>query len=262
MNEKKVFFKNSKGQKLAALLAMPKNKNPPIIIVVHGFKGTKDYYPMNNHAVGPLIDSGFAVLRIDCRGSGESDMEFKDMTLYTEAEDILTAVDYVKTLAIDKENIGIIAVSMAASAALIAKPKVKTIVFWGPGWKLGLGSYYDQPKYHKMIEEEGVWRVTMKQLPSKKVIKELIAGKELFKQMLTLDLSKDLPKLRDTPTLILRGENDEVTGGTGDEKVVESMGSKLKMIKEGDHNFLDKSSEKDLINETIIWFKEKLKSKN
>jgi len=259
MNEKKIFFKNSKGQKIAALLAMPKEKNPPLIIIVHGFKGTKEHYPMVNNAIQPFLDNGFAVLRIDCRGTGESDMEFKDMTLYTEAEDILTTLEFVKTLPINQDKVGIIAISMSSSVAIIAKPKVKTMVFWGPGWKLGLGSYYDQPQHRKTIKEEGVWHVSLKNIYNrKKILKHLVAGKELFNEMLTLDLTKELPKLSNIPTLILRGDKDEVTGGTGDEKVVKLMKSELKIIKGGDHNFLEPEAEAELIKTTIEWLNKNL----
>ena len=260
MNEKKIFFKNKKGQKIVALLAMPKQEKPPLVIIIHGFKGTKEYYPMANNAVQPFLDNGFAVLRIDCRGTGESDMEFRNMTIHTEAEDISTTIDFVKTLPINQNNIAIIAISMSASAVLIAKPKVKTIVFWGPGWKLGLGSYYDQPKYHKTVEEEGVWYVSLKDPYNReKIITPLVAGKELFKEMTTLDLTKELPKLSKIPTIIFRGEKDEVTGGTGDENVVKLMKSELKIIKDGDHNFLDKKAESELIKTTIDWFNKHLK---
>jgi hypothetical protein len=116
MNEEKITLYNNKNQKIVGLLTFPEVENPPIAIIIHGFKGTKEYYPFVNNSIKPLTDSGIAVLRIDCRGSGESDLEFKDMTITSESEDVLTAIDYVKTLKkIDPNRIALIGVSMGGA---------------------------------------------------------------------------------------------------------------------------------------------------
>lgn len=59
---KKVSFYNKKGQKLVGILDMPKNKNPPIVIMLHGLNGHKTYYEFMNHLAKELPKHGFAVL--------------------------------------------------------------------------------------------------------------------------------------------------------------------------------------------------------
>jgi hypothetical protein len=134
MKEEKVEFYNEKNQKLVGLLTLPENKKPPIVIIIHGFKGTKEYHTFANNSIKPLTDAGFAVLRIDCRGSGDSDLQFKDMTIKSESEDILTTIDYVKKLeTINSNKIALIGISMGASAILMAMKNmtdVKTLIFW------------------------------------------------------------------------------------------------------------------------------------
>jgi hypothetical protein len=253
MKEEKVVFHNEKNQKLVGLLALPENKKPPIVIIVHGFKGTKEYYPFVNNSVKPLTDAGFAVLRIDCRGSGESDLQFKDMTIKSESEDVLTTIDYVKTLDfVNSDNIALIGISMGTAAVLMAmknKPDVKTLVFWGPAWYFNGIRRYDTPKHRKTIKEEGVFYV--KQDFTGRI---MVAGKELFKQINTLN-ARPFMKFVRIPTLILRGSEDEIVGNENDEKATKLLNAEYRIVKKGDHNFIDKDSERELIKLTVEWLK-------
>jgi len=256
MREERVVFYNEKNQKLVGLLSLPENKKSPIAIIIHGFKGTKEYYPFVNNSTKPLTDAGIAVLRIDCRGSGESDLEFKDMTIKSESEDVLTAIDYVKTLDIDSKRIAFAGISMGTAAILMAmkhKPDVKTLVFWGPVWYFNGDSYYDTPQNRKTVEEEGVFYVKQR-LTGKK----LIAGKELFKEITTLDVRPFMQFVK-IPVLILRGSEDEIAGTGRDKEAIKLLNAEYKVIEKGDHNFTDKDSEKELIKLTVDWFKKWLK---
>jgi len=252
MKEEKVIFYNNKKQKLVGLLSIPDKEKLPIAIIIHGFKGTKEYYPFVNNSIKPLTDSGIAVLRIDLRGSGESDLKFKDMTIKSESEDVLTTIDYVKNLKnIDSKRMALIGISMGTAAILMAmehKPDVKTLVFWGPAWYFNGSRYYDTPQHRKTVEEEGVFYVTQGFTG-----KRLVAGKELFKEITTLDI-RPFMKLVKMPVLILRGSEDEIVGTGRDKEAVKLLNADYKIIKKGDHNFTDKDSEKELIKLTIDWF--------
>lgn len=257
MKQEKVTFFNNKGQKLVGLLSLPKHNKPPIAIIIHGFKGTKEYYPFVNNSVKFLTDIGIAVLRIDCRGSGESDLEFKDMTIKSESEDVLTVIDFVKGLEnIDSKRMALIGISMGAAAILIAmkhKPEVKTLVFWGPAWYFNGNNYYDRSEHRKTIEEEGVFYVTQGFTG-----KKMVAGKELFKEMAILDI-RPFMKFVKIPILILRGLKDEVVEIARDKEAIKLLNAEYKLIEKGDHNFTDKESEKELIKQTVNWFNKWLK---
>ena len=41
MLEKRVDFYNTKRQRIVGLLSLPKNRKPPIAIIIHGFKARK-----------------------------------------------------------------------------------------------------------------------------------------------------------------------------------------------------------------------------
>jgi hypothetical protein len=253
VKEEKVIFYNEKNQKLVGLLTLPENKKPPIVVIIHGFKGTKEYYPFVNNSIKPLTDAGIAVLRIDCRGSGESDLEFKDMTIKSESEDVLTAINYIKTLDfVDSEKIALIGISMGAAAVLMAmknEPRIKTLVFWGPAWYFNGSDYYDTPEHRKTVKEEGVFYV--KQGFTGKM---MIAGKELFRELTSLDI-RPFMKFVKIPALILRGSEDKVVGLERDDEAKRLLNAEYKIIEKGDHNFIDKDSERKLIELTADWFK-------
>jgi len=257
MKEEKVEFCNNKNQKIKGLLSLPEKKNSPIVIVIHGFKGTKEYYPFSNNSIKPLTDEGIAVLRIDCRGSGESDLEFKDFTIKSESEDVLTTINYVKKLKnIDSERIALIGISMGAAAILLAmknKPKVKTLVFWEPAWYFKDGSRYDTSESRKTVKEEGVFYVTQGFTG-----KKLMAGKELLQEMSTLDV-RPFMKFVEIPVLILRGAMDEILRVVNDKEAVKILKAEYKIIGKGDHNFTDKESERELIKSTVEWLNKWLK---
>ncbi len=88
----------SKGR-LAAILQLPAiapdaPQKAPLVLVLHGFGGSKD-----GALFKPLADSlqahGIASLRFDFNGHGQSEGEFKDMTVLNEIDDVLKVYDQV-----------------------------------------------------------------------------------------------------------------------------------------------------------------------
>ena len=72
----------------------------PLVIMCHGFGGRMDAFPGGwmqewNDA---LITAGFATLRFDFSGHGDSEGEFRDMTLFSEIEDAAAFLRWVMTL--------------------------------------------------------------------------------------------------------------------------------------------------------------------
>ncbi|MBP2058170.1 pimeloyl-ACP methyl ester carboxylesterase [Lactobacillus colini] len=65
-------------------------------ILFHGFKGTKND-PLIKETANKLWEENVASVRFDFNGSGESDGEFKDMTILNEVADAKAILDYVRT---------------------------------------------------------------------------------------------------------------------------------------------------------------------
>lgn len=97
----------SEGQQLVGTLTLPSGDPAPVVLLLHGFTGTRDELVIPStekgvfaHTAKSLADSGFASLRIDFRGSGESitDFQYEETTFEGQIADAVAAVDYLSSL--------------------------------------------------------------------------------------------------------------------------------------------------------------------
>ncbi len=81
---KHVEIVNKTGNILRGYLDMPENFNGDLVVMFHGFTGNKTEHAKHFLNFSRIISKyGFASLRMDFYGNGESDGEFKDFTMDT-----------------------------------------------------------------------------------------------------------------------------------------------------------------------------------
>ena len=85
------------GIQLSAVLERPDEKPGPLVIVLHGLTSSKDR-PHTVAACRAMREAGFATLRFDLYGHGESGGEFKNHTLYKWIQNTLTMIRYARSL--------------------------------------------------------------------------------------------------------------------------------------------------------------------
>ena len=84
--------------KLSAVLQTPdKLQNFPLVIICHGFTGTKTE-PLHVNLANELEARGIASLRFDFNGHGDSEGNFQDMTVLNEIEDAKHVFAYARDL--------------------------------------------------------------------------------------------------------------------------------------------------------------------
>ena len=93
------FYITDDGIRLNAKLDMPERhgKKCPLVIVIHGFTGHME----ERHiiAVAEMLNSvGFATLRVDMYGHGNSEGKFENHTLYKWLTNAMTVIDYARRL--------------------------------------------------------------------------------------------------------------------------------------------------------------------
>ncbi len=133
------------GQNIVGTVAMPDGEGPfPIVLLFHGFTGTRDELPvtgteerMFGRAARWLAERGYASLRIDFLGSGESDGAWEDTTFTRQIADALVALEYASGLdGVDAERIAIIGLSqgglIASGTAAAAADQIDTVILWSP----------------------------------------------------------------------------------------------------------------------------------
>ncbi len=128
--------------KLSALIQKPELKEGekcPMVIFCHGFGGTKDG-PLFELICDSLQAHGIASIRFDFNGHGQSEGEFKDMTVPNEIEDAKKVVEYVRDLryvsdlAIVGHSQGGVVASMTAGelSAELGEPAFKAVALMAP----------------------------------------------------------------------------------------------------------------------------------
>ena len=96
MKTTKVHFENDQGQPLAAKLEMPLDEKPHnYALFAHCFTCSKDLKAVANIARA-LTQEGFAVLRFDFTGLGQSAGDFADTNFSTNVSDLVTAARYLE----------------------------------------------------------------------------------------------------------------------------------------------------------------------
>ncbi len=133
----------SAGQNLVGTLMLPDGGPAPVVLLLHGFTGSRNEMtiPATNqgifaHTAKALADAGFASLRIDFRGSGEStsDMTFEKTTFEGQIADALASVDYLAGLdQVDGTQISVIGWSqggLVAAAVAGRSDKIDEVALW------------------------------------------------------------------------------------------------------------------------------------
>lgn len=91
---KKVNFKNNKGEMLAGLLFSGERGGGPVVVVCHGFTGSKEGRGKAVEMAQFLFQKGYSSLLFDFTGCGESGGNFIDLTLSGQVGDLACAVDF------------------------------------------------------------------------------------------------------------------------------------------------------------------------
>ena len=141
VSESDISFSNE-GQAIMATLAMPDGEGPfPVALLLHGFTGTRHELPvvgtedtMFSRAARWLGERGIASLRIDFRGSGESEGAWEDTTFSGQVADAIAALDYLETVdGVDSGEMSIIGLSqggLVGAATAGRDMRVSNLVLW------------------------------------------------------------------------------------------------------------------------------------
>jgi len=96
MAQEKLTFTNDQGEQLAARLDVPEDRTPRgYILFAHCFTGSKDVLAGARIAKALWL-RGFAVMRFDFTGLGESEGDFANTTFSSNVDDIIAAATYLR----------------------------------------------------------------------------------------------------------------------------------------------------------------------
>lgn len=156
-------IQGSKG-KLVGEVQRPvvQGRKAPVVIICHGLTG----YRSENHLMAvndTLLAHGYATVRFDFNGHGQSDGPFSEMTIENELEDLHCIYDYVAGLKwVDKKRIAVSGHSQGGFVAGVfagdmGRRKVKCAVLLAPAACLHVdavnGLFFGEPINYEAITD-------------------------------------------------------------------------------------------------------------
>ena len=253
--EKQINFRVNKEQ-IVGMLHLPENKGKvPAIIMCHGFTGDKvgPYPYLFVYMARYLASRGFAVLRFDFRGSGESEGKFEKQNIPSMLLDLDKAIEFISTQKeINSEKIGLVGHSRGGSVAIIKTsedPRIKALVTWAApaNW---------DDIWQKAAEN--ILKIGLIQISNLKETKKLVETDFKFNP-----ITRWAEKVK-APWLIIHGSKDGVSQGSVPvdhaKKLCDASGKKaqLKIIEGAGHSFFEKESRKELFSSTVNFLKNNL----
>lgn len=226
----------------------------PMALIFHGFTGNK----MEPHFIFVKLSrilekAGIASLRFDFLGSGESDGEFKDMTLSGELKDAEAILEYAKSLDfVDQDKIYAVGLSMGgAVASMLAglhSEDIAALCLWAPAGNMG-------ELIQNSIREMEAAGVNISEMEYYDHGGNLV-GKAFVEDVTSLDIFK-IASFYDKRVLILHGDKDEAVPLETSHRYLEIYGDKAKLhVLEGaDHTFNKFEWEQEVIEKTVEFLK-------
>ena len=125
MNTIKIEFLNKESHTLVGRLEMPTDRHPHnFALFAHCFTCTKNLSAVRNISKS-LVSNGFAVLRFDFTGLGESDGDFANTNFSGNVADLVAAADYLTEN--HKSPTLLIGHSLGGAAAIFAASEIESI---------------------------------------------------------------------------------------------------------------------------------------
>ena len=217
---------------LAGVLHSPSGEAYTCIITCHGLYSSKDsekYVDIARRFCG----EGFAVLRFDFRGCGESGGRFEDTSLTARMEDLESALDFVQEQGYG--SIGVMGSSLGGTVGVLTAAKdrrIKALVTWAAPCRL------DELFRGEVIEGlERLWRDAEK-----------------------YDVVKAVKEIQ-CPLLIVHGSLDEQVPLSHAKVLYENANKpkEIHIIKDADHRLTNPIHRSKAIELTLEWFKKYLK---
>jgi hypothetical protein len=171
----------SQGETVVGMLHLPARTPAPGVIMCHGFTGHKaEAHRLFVSAARDFAQHGLVALRFDFRGSGDSEGEFREVTVSGEIADAAAALGYLASRPeVDAKRMGVLGLSLGGcvAACLVGREdRAKALVLWAAvahperlferlkpefgdqdaidfgGWGLGRGFLEDLPSIHPLEE--------------------------------------------------------------------------------------------------------------
>ncbi|OAA27585.1 hypothetical protein AT15_05040 [Kosmotoga arenicorallina S304] len=247
--EKIPFIIGEEGKRIFGIIQKPDGDQKfPLVIFSHGFTGNHlEPHFIFKRTADALCKKEIASIRFDFFGSGNSDGEFEDMTVYTELEDLERIYDFALSLPyINKKRIGFLGFSMGGTITAMFSGKhpqiPKAVCFWAPALLNKEIFTYHLSKEERTFDEKGLLDVG-----------GLYVSKNFFESIIS-ENSYELLKNYKGPVKIIHGTSDEAVPIFHSETIAAEEGYELLAIEGAEHTFNKQHEIEMLLKGTVSFF--------
>ena len=246
-----------KGQQIVGMLHLPEGRRRvPAALLLHGFAGTKtEAHRMFVKLARTLAKRGFASLRFDFRGSGDSAGEFEDLTIRSEVADSIEALKFLRHhRRIAPRRIAIVGLSMGAAVAAHvvgrADSACKSLVLWAPVAEgPGILDDLSTPEAVASLAQTGITDFDGN-----------LVGVAFIRQFADMKPLREVAKSR-CPVLIVHGGKDATVPVQHADLYERVLHSPKRMVRKviipgADHTFNKHIWEQRVLDETVDWLGE------
>ncbi|MGD9496161.1 MAG: alpha/beta hydrolase family protein [Armatimonadota bacterium] len=244
------------GKRIAASMHIPADTPAPGLVMCHGFTGHRiEAHFLFVKAARTFCAAGLNVLRFDFRGSGESEGQFREMTIEGEIADTLAALAHMRAEpTVDAARVGLLGLSLGGLVAACAASRdggVPALVLWSAVANLPevLGERLGAAQYEQELAERGF----IEQGPH-----ELGAG--FIADLRRIDPLAELSRFRGK-ALVVHGSDDESVPVDHADRYLAALAGvdAIQHIVVGaDHTFSTPGFEREVIQVTCEWLTARL----
>jgi len=223
----RISFESPQGMRMAGVVHWPEQKGRVGVVICHGMLSYKDSPKFLAIAAG-LEALGYAVLRFDFVGRGESAGTLEDLDFSREAGECRVALGQLRARGIDR--LGLLGSSMGGAVAIMVaseEPIEALVTLAAIGRADLLPERAIGEKALRAWARRGVLRLEQQRV-----------GYSFIRECRTLDLKAQAARVR-CPWLILHGEKDKVVPPSDAADLHKATGgrARLEILADADHQF-------------------------
>jgi len=241
----------SQSHRLAAKLHKPTGSARGSILLAHCFTCSKDLHTMTRLAAG-LTDGGYATMRFDFTGLGESGGDFAETSVSANVSDLTRAATTLIQLGFGP--CGLIGHSLGGAASLLAANRLKTVrslvTIGAPSTTSHVTHLFAE--HLDDLLTEGRATVTIGD-------RSFDLNAEFVQDLANHDVLADAAELG-RPYLVVHARDDDVVPFDDGERLFAAAGEpkRLAAFDHGGHLFTDRGAADDVLAEILAWFDETL----
>ncbi len=250
--EEQLSFNNAEGDSIAAVLSIPESHNGNAIILLHCFCCSK-FHRVMRHLSAALNENGFATLRFDFSGSGESGGKLEEATYTKMLGEAKAAADFLEKKGMKK--IGVAGHSLGAMMSLLAAhhdKRLEAVAF--------IAGSSQAARVREVFPAD-----TVKEAEEKGHSKAIVYGRDM---RLTREFLHDIDRHNvghavaslNRPLLVVHGTADDIIEHHHARKLHlwAKEPKKIEYIEGADHLFKDNSHIDEMTKKVADWFSENL----